>query len=108
MVLRKMRDGFDDEAIGTVTGFQNRPHFSALEDGFERVHLEMGLGLVAAVAFDVGGVKNWFNVSGIGHAGFGGGRRQRGVLRRCADGGRKIHGQDNDDEVGGFHWSVRQ
>src|SRR5579863_10148401 len=48
--------GLDDQTVCAVTGLDNLPFFGALEHAFKGIHVQPGLGLVAAMAFDAGGV----------------------------------------------------
>lgn len=102
-VFGEMRDGFGDEAVGAVAGLQNRAHLGALEHAGERVQVQAGFGLVAAVALDARGVEDGLHVGGVSHARLGRGRRQRGGLRARAGDRRKAGGQSNEEEVGCFH-----
>ena len=101
VVLHLVGDGLDEHALFRVAGHDDLALLGALEDAFERVHVQLGLGLVAAVALHARRVKNRLDVRGVGDDFFGGCGGQFGFLRRREVDGRK--GCSHSNEYGWFH-----
>jgi len=101
LVFRQVGDGLDNEAVRAVTDLDDGPVLGALEDAVECIHVQVCLGFLAAVALHAGGVKNGFDVRGIGYASLGGGGGQVGGGGGPGNGERGRHG--GQEQFGRIH-----